>query len=556
MADIGNAKFKSDGIVDMVESESSALLSAEKHRRLSSSSSQYGAVDKEIPFRSDSGSEDEEYKRCEREIQDALSNGDVAWTEEEEKAVRFKTDVRVMILACVMFFSFDLDRSNLQQVVSSNFFFDTRMTGNDYNNGQSLFLITFLFLEIPSQMLNKRFGPERYLPFLMIVWGSVATIQVLINGRAFFLFTRAALGITEAGFVSSLAFYVTSFYKTNELSVRFSWIWSTQALQNAISALLASAILQMTNVGTLKNWQWLFLFEGLLTFGLGVMTAFMIPSLKRPRIASSFTLREAAILRARVELDDPTKKNQANKDVGKTHSISNIFTTTFGAITDRYLFPIFLLGYIGYIPAVTMRYYFTINMRYLDFSFTTINLLILPYVFINIVWTTTFSKMSDAYKVKWIFPILSAIWVFPNLLFLQFLSQNANRWFRFASWTWVLGYPYYQPILVSWVSANSNDPDRRALSQALYNIAVQLGNLTAANVYREGDAPYYHKGNYVLLALNILSMILAAVIKIYYTKENNRRDRIWKQMTKFEQDDYILHSEDKGNLRLDFRLKM
>ncbi|KAK7202803.1 major facilitator superfamily domain-containing protein [Myxozyma melibiosi] len=538
-----------EDVVDVVGEESGLLGFAgeKKKSEYGSLMSAEGIVEEEF---------EDEYAYQAALIDAKIKNGEPAWTEEEEKKVRFKTDVRVMILACVMFFSLDLDRSNIQQVLSSDFLLDTHMTTNDYNLGQSLFLIFFLSLEVPSQMMNKRFGPERWLPTIMTAWGVVSTVQVFIQARPFFLVTRAALGFCEGGFVSGLAFYVSSFYKTDELSVRLSWIWATQAGTNVLSALMASAILLMDNVGRLRNWQWLLLLEGLLTTAIGVATFFLIPSLKTPEIAKVFSPREAVILRARVELDDPSKRNQSNKDVGKRQTPRMAFAAIYGALTDKYLVPIFLLGYIGFIPSVTLRYYFPINMRVLMFSTTAINLLIIPYAIINIISTTSFSRLSDFYHTKWIFAILSALWVFPNLIFLQFLPFSASRWWRYASYTVTLGYPYYQPILVSWVSANSNDPDRRALAQAIYNIAVQLGNLTAANVFQESDAPQYTKGYYILIALNVASMVLAFGIMGYYRAENRRREEVWMKMTEVQREEYRSESGDRGNLRLDFRLKI
>ncbi|KAK9464587.1 major facilitator superfamily domain-containing protein [Lipomyces arxii] len=542
-------------VVDIVGESSSLLTKRVVHQDEKLSSKSYGATESGSSI--DGDDIHSKYVRHAAEIQNNLANGVKGWTEEEENTVRRKTDLRVMILACVMFFSMDLDRSNIQQVLSSDFLLDTNMSTNDYNVGQSLFLIFFLALDIPSQTMNKRFGPNRWLPTIMTAWGIVSTLQVLINARPFFLFTRAALGFCEGGFVSGLAFYVSSFYKSDELSIRFSWIWATQSLTNVISALLASAILLMHDVGTLKNWQWLFLMEGLLTTTIGVAAFFLIPSLSTPGISSTFTAREAAILRARVEHDDPSKKNQSDKDVGKRQTAGHVLRSVFGALTDKYLAPIFLLGYIGFIPSVTLRYYFPINMRFLMFDSTQINLLIIPYAALNIFWTTTFSRLSDHYRTKWIFALLSALWVFPNLIFLQFLPYSASRWWRFASYTWVLGYPYYQPILVSWVSANSNDPDRRAMAQSIYNIAVQLGNLTAANIYQENDASYYHMGNYVLLGLNLASMILAVGIMVYYVRENEKREKVWVKMNEMEKEEYSRGAgSEVGNHRLDFRLRL
>ncbi|KAL0068519.1 hypothetical protein AAF712_004233 [Marasmius tenuissimus] len=66
------------------------------------------------------------------------------WTWREEKRVVRKIDVRIMIWAAIMFFSLDLDRSNISQANTDNFLDDLNMNTNDFNLGNSLFRICFL----------------------------------------------------------------------------------------------------------------------------------------------------------------------------------------------------------------------------------------------------------------------------------------------------------------------------------------------------------------------------------------------------------------------------
>jgi hypothetical protein len=59
------------------------------------------------------------------------------WTEEEEKKVIRKLDLRVCFWACIMFFSLQVDRGNLTQAVSSTFLKDLKLTTNGiYNSPQ------------------------------------------------------------------------------------------------------------------------------------------------------------------------------------------------------------------------------------------------------------------------------------------------------------------------------------------------------------------------------------------------------------------------------------
>lgn len=55
-----------------------------------------------------------------------------------------KIDVRIMFWAWIMFFSLDLDRSNISQANTDNFLEDLHMNTNDFNLGNTLFKVIFL----------------------------------------------------------------------------------------------------------------------------------------------------------------------------------------------------------------------------------------------------------------------------------------------------------------------------------------------------------------------------------------------------------------------------
>ncbi|KAK9452897.1 major facilitator superfamily domain-containing protein [Dipodascopsis uninucleata] len=479
-----------------------------------------------------------------------LQVGPTAWTQEEEKKVLRKTDWRIMVWACVMFFSLELDRANISNVLTTDFLKQTDMTTQDYNLGQTVFLVCFLVMEIPSQMIIRYFGPEVWIPVMMSVWGAVAFCQAFIKSRGAYLATRALLGTCEGGFIPGLVLYLTSFYKSHELSVRFSWIWSTSTFTDVVSALLAVGILQMKHVHGWHDWQWLFLIEGLLTFVIGVLTAIILPSIRKPLISRVYTVRETAILRAKVVLDDDSKGRALER--GRHLHIS--FKTIFNSLFDRYLFPIYLLGFFGFIPSLQAKQYMTINLKAMKFTTLQSNLLTIPGCLCVIFTMLIASWLADKYRTKWIWPIVGSIWTIPCLIALITLPDNASRWVRYTCSSLIVGYPYFHPILIAWISCNSNDHERRALSSAWYNIFVQCGKIAASNIYQSKDAPYYHTGNKALLGIACATSVISFSTGMWFKYENKKRDRALDAMTEEQREEYKATTSDIGNRRLDFKL--
>ena len=119
----------------------------------------------------------------------------------------------------------------------------------------------------------------------------------------------------------------------------------------------------------------------------------------------------------------------------------------------------------------------------------------------------------------------------------------------------LLAYPYCHAILVGLASTNSGSVRTRSVSAALYNMLVQVGNVIGFNVYRADDKPLYHRGNTVLVALDIVSISLFIFMKVYYVTKNRSREKKWQAMTEDERTEYIETTKDEGNKRLDFRFR-
>lgn len=194
------------------------------------------------------------------------------WTEAEETSLIRRLDLRVCAYCCFMFFALQLDRGNIVQALSDNMLKDLKMNTNDYNNGQTIFFVSFLCAELPSQLVSKKIGPDNWIPIQMICWSIVASCQSRLTNRATFFATRALLGIIEGGFIPDIILYMSYFYKSKELPIRLSFFWGAYAMTFIIGAFLAYGILHLRGHDGLAGWRWLFALEGSLTALIGIFS--------------------------------------------------------------------------------------------------------------------------------------------------------------------------------------------------------------------------------------------------------------------------------------------
>lgn len=204
------------------------------------------------------------------------------------------------------------------------------------------------------------------------------------------------------------------------------------------------------------------------------------------------------------------------------------------------------------IPPSPPQNYLSYILRQLGFSVFEANLLVIPSQVLFACQLLFITWVSRRFQERSVVSSASNIWILPCLVALVLLPAGAT-WSRYAVLTVLLSYPYCHAILVAWNAANSNAVRTRAVSAALYNMFVQSGNIIASNIYREDDSPLYRRGNKILIGITSFNIVLFYLVKAFYLWRNRVRDRKWSAMTPEEREDYLLHTTDEGQQRLDFR---
>ncbi|ORY68386.1 major facilitator superfamily domain-containing protein [Pseudomassariella vexata] len=480
----------------------------------------------------------------------------VSWDPEEERRVVRKTDYMLLSWLCVMFFGLQLDRGNLSNALADSFLDDLNITSDDYNNGTTIQLMCFLAAEFPVQFLTKRYGFKYVLPTMMVMWGTVSWAQAFITGRATFYVTRAFIGMCEGGFIPGTILMATYFYTSKELSVRLAAFWSTLNIARVISALLAAGILEMRGIGGRPGWFWLFLLEGLLTVVLGVISFLYLP--RSPTSTKSvlcprpwYTEREEVIMINRILRDDPAKGLTSIKEPATWKDIK-------AAWSDSSMWGLYFIGLIAYIPATPVSAYLTLTLKRIGFTTFSSNMLTAPAAGVQIITMLALAFSSDYFNERAFHCFFGEFWMIPLFVALLAIPDGGRDWARFSLITLISGYPYFHPLVSSWISENTFDVKKRAITAATYNVIVQIGSLIGSQIYRSWDAPYYKNGNRVCISICALSLVAFVAQRQYLIYLNRKKERVWRTMSEEERLTYQHDQgarEVDGNKRLDFRFR-
>ncbi|KAI1857493.1 hypothetical protein JX265_011228 [Neoarthrinium moseri] len=491
------------------------------------------------------------YEGCEYECRHAFDPA-LTWSRREEEELVRKLDWKVCLWACVMFFGLQVDRNNLSQAVSDNMLDDLGLNTDDYNYGNSVFLVSFLLAELPSQLISKALGPDRWIPMQMVLWSFVAISQCALTGRTSFLITRSLLGLLEGGFIPDLVLWLSYFYTSRELPIRLSYFWTTLSVTGILTSLLAFALLHLRGVMGWEGWRWLFLVEGCITLTVGVMSFFRMPASAVQtrtwfRPAGWFTEREEAIVVNRVLRDDPSKGDMHNRQALTPRRL-------WEALTDFDLWPLYIVGLVAYVPQSPPKTYVTLILRGLGFGTFETNLLTIPAEIMHIFNLIILTRLSEWLNERALVAILQPLWTLPCILALRFWEGTfENAWGTYTTLMVLLSYPYCHAILVGWCSKNSNTVGTRTVSAALYNMSVQTGSVFASYIYREDDKPHYRRGNSTLLLVNLASVLVFLLTKLYYVYRNRQREWQWRALSEEQRAEYRRNTMVQGSRRLDFR---
>ncbi|KAL6239669.1 hypothetical protein BDW75DRAFT_236276 [Aspergillus navahoensis] len=441
------------------------------------------------------------------------------YTPVEEEQVVKKFDRRLIPFLALLYLLSFLDRSNIGNAKIAGLTEDLSLSSSQYEWLLTAFYITYILFEWMT-LLYRVFPAHVYISLCVFGWGLVASLQSLATSFRAMVFLRAVLGITEAAFGPGVPFYLSLFYKREELAFRNALFISAAPLASSFASSLAWLIVESSSYGPIAPWRTLFLVEGFPSVIVAVFAWFMIPDSPGTSAFLEPQQRMVAQLRmgdgARPEY--PGHRRRFNwSEVGKTLSDPKSYITAFMFFSCNVAFssmPVFL-------PTILQDMGYT--------SQTSQALSAPPYIiaFITVLTTAYLSDRSRSRSPYLITHALISATSYLTIaltgLFHASLSPSLHTAIRYICvYPATAGFFSAITLIITWSMDNRAAKEGKGASVAILNVIGQCGPLLGTRLYPADDGPWYVRGMAVCAAFMAVVAILAGLLRGVLKRANER----------------------------------
>lgn len=428
-----------------------------------------------------------------------------------ERRLLARIDARVLPFLCIMYLLAFLDRVNIANANVFGLSDELGLKSTQYNTALVIFFVPYCLLEIPSNILLKKFRPHVWLSINMAGFGLVTLLQGFVQNYSGLLATRFFLGVFETGMFPGAFYLIGMWYRRHEAQRRYSFFFNSTTLAGAFGGLLAAAIGKMDGLRGYQGWRWIFILEGGFTFLAACALWFLLPDF--PEESTWLSSEEKDYVAARLRIDQgPSARDRriTLADVGgvfKDYKVIIGGFMYFGLIVPAY-------GYAYFSPGIIQGY---------GYDAVQTQLHSVPPWAVAFGFSMCVALISDKTRHRFGFAVLAICIAIVGFGIL--IAVHDNRPLQYAALFLVATGAYTaMPIIVCWFNMNLGGHHRRSVGSAWQVGFGNIGGIIASFAFLTKDAPYFTNGYSISLAFTSLSVLSCVVYGLSCWSQNKKRD--------------------------------
>ncbi|GAA6005711.1 uncharacterized protein JCM10292_006747 [Rhodotorula paludigena] len=431
----------------------------------------------------------------------------------EEARLRRKIDIRILPTVALLYLFCFIDRANIGNARLAGLERDLGLSGYDYNILLTAFYVAYVVFEFPAQMVNKWIGPGKMIPILSFLFGLFSLCMAFVHSFGAAIAVRFLLGIAEGGVFPGIAFFLSRFYRKDELGFRLACYIVCAPLAGAVGGLLASGILKIDSIGPYTRWRNIFLVEGIITCGIAIISWFILPD--RPEVCKWLTPEERALAEARIKAEN----------VGSTHVVDalhnkavygGIFNVTTLLCATIFLFDNIVVQGVGFfLPTI-------IRTIYPDETTIQQQLRTVPPYVVGAFTTLLTGYLSFKTKKRGLYMVISA--PFMILGYAMYIGSMDPQVRYAASFMVAIGAFSFGALCTAWAAANVTSDTARASALGTVVLFGNVGGLISTWTMLPNAAPRFLPGNAFNLSNSSVMLILSIFLWLYQIRENRAKE--------------------------------
>ncbi|KAH7309192.1 major facilitator superfamily domain-containing protein [Stachybotrys elegans] len=394
----------------------------------------------------------------------------------EKRMVR-KMDFVIMPIMGILYVLNYVDRSALAATKVYGITEDLNMSEADFATAIAILFAGYIPFQIPSNLIMTKISrPGLYICSAATIWGTVSSLTAAVQSYEGLLAVRVFLGVTEAVFFPGVIYFLSAWYTKNELGKRLAALFMFQMLGSAFGGFVAAACLTLDGRYGIAGWRWLFIVEGVITVGCGLIFAMFMPEYPHNAKLLTPVERDYAVWR----LEREAGAGEANED-----------TTALGGFKMAILDPkiwamVFCMG-MAQCMGSSVNFFPSIVLTLGYDRITTMLLTAPPFILAAIVFYII-SYISDRKNLMYWIIMSCLAGAIPAYTIAIATTQTAPRYFSMMLMPIVCTGP--QIMLYKTLNLHMARPySKRAAGVAMMNAIGGLSNVWASYLYY--DSPRY-----------------------------------------------------------------
>ncbi|KAH6692378.1 major facilitator superfamily transporter [Plectosphaerella plurivora] len=453
------------------------------------------------------------------------------YTPDEETAVVRKFDRRLTLFVALLYMLSFLDRSNIGNARIAGM--DEDLQSNPpwdgwYPWALTSFYISYIVFEWMA-LLWKLIPAHIFVAGIVMSWGVTASLQAIAVSYPMLIVLRVLLGIGEAGF-TGIPFYLSFFYKRDELAFRTAMFISAAPLATTFASSLAWLITKLGEQSPIAPWRLLFIVEGFPSVLVAVVAWRVIPD--SPQTASYLTQRERKVARIRLRNEKP--RQRANSKEGITGTSQS--QTGASGLRGRELLSVIL----DPLAWITAAMFFLANLAFSSLPVFLPKILTEmghdrhasqaltapPFLLAFIVVLIT-ARLSDRRRSRAMFILCHSLASAAGYAALALAEPlHLSPTLRYiAVYPACIGFFNVITLIIAWNINNQPSESRQGGGFALLQIIGQCGPLVGTRLYPDGDAPYYGRGHLACAIAMLAVAVLALALRALMAYRNRKLER-------------------------------